>query len=692
MDYSLTHHDSELIDCFHREHQSRMLVFVLTDLAGSAALKQELGDQSALALQQLHEAMLAEALAESPDAARIGRAGDGFLFVFPNPSQAVRFALRAQALHRRHRERQPQFPHFRVGIHLGTAVVDVTPAAQAGGGAIQDVRGLQVDLAARLCALAAADQILCTRAVFDDARHVLHGVEIKDAGPLTWLVHGPYVLKGREDRMEVCEVGEAGLAPLTSPRFSTPARPTRAAPTLSWNWLYAPALVELGDKVAYEELRRVEIARYLPSTSRTYAERVAKHALLLPADDRMMEALGSMYNLMARAPSASSNAWNQLSLALVDYRRADFAMAAMWSERALSSRASEEMVKAEAGILFAMAKFQMGQQTEAQSALNTARVFIESALAREAPYFRGQLAGYEVYTHLDMVYARVLIREATALFEGKKPPGPLQHEMGKKIAEAKALTLDGKFDEAEPSWDAVGPAIVRPDVIYARFLRNRISKAALTSHWTEVSRRCETLMKVNAADTSTTRVTDFLQYGAVLLEQGDVTGYARLRRETVSHFGPTDDIPTAELLCRGCLVTPVASEDLGSIGALYNTLVWGERSLTLAPDLRAWYRLSLAAVDYRRGDYANAIVWSQRCLEAPAQKAACTAPAHILGAMAMHQLKRDSDARGELAQGRQALLGPVQTGTWYDRLFANALLREATALIEGAPAATPAAK
>jgi len=29
-------------------------------------------------------------------------------------------------------------------------------------------------------------------------------------GPLSWLNHGPYLLKGVEEPLEVCEVGEAG--------------------------------------------------------------------------------------------------------------------------------------------------------------------------------------------------------------------------------------------------------------------------------------------------------------------------------------------------------------------------------------------------------------------------------------------------------------------------------------------------
>ncbi len=235
MDAPLTARDSELIEQFCRDHPTKLLVFVLTDVVESMDLKSQLGDAPALALMQQHERLLDEALREIPDAQRFDPKGDGYLLVFLNPSDAIRFALRSLALHREARAEQPLLPHFRVGTHLGTAMTDMLESAGGSESTIHDVRGLHVDTAGRVRDLAAADQILCSRAVFDDARHVLRGVEIPGVDTLTWLVHGPYVVKGRDETLEICEVGEAGAAPLARPVGGAKAWPAaRSEEELGW--------------------------------------------------------------------------------------------------------------------------------------------------------------------------------------------------------------------------------------------------------------------------------------------------------------------------------------------------------------------------------------------------------------------------------------------------------------------------
>ena len=91
--------------------------------------------------------------------------------------------------------------------------------------------------------LAAGDQILVTRFVFDNARSVLRGGEIGGVGPLSWMNHGPYRLAGVEEPIEVCEVGETNLAPLSAPVDSDKAHRHLSAdgePVLGWR----PALAQ----------------------------------------------------------------------------------------------------------------------------------------------------------------------------------------------------------------------------------------------------------------------------------------------------------------------------------------------------------------------------------------------------------------------------------------------------------------
>ncbi len=63
-----------------------------------------------------------------------------------------------------------------------------------------------------------------TRSVFDNARQVLKGEDIENTTELMWMNHGQFMLKGVEEPIEICEVGEIHSAYLTPPSDSEKAR------------------------------------------------------------------------------------------------------------------------------------------------------------------------------------------------------------------------------------------------------------------------------------------------------------------------------------------------------------------------------------------------------------------------------------------------------------------------------------
>ncbi|MBN1918615.1 MAG: tetratricopeptide repeat protein [Verrucomicrobia bacterium] len=222
----LTDADRARIDAFRSKHATELLVIVFTDLVGSAALKSELGDEPYKDLDDEHRRLLLETLKGFSKAQAIRVEGDSYIFAFLKPSDAVKFVLEAQAVHRTARAADwPRLPEFRVGIHLGTVVVEEGLHGPSVPGAIGDIKGLQADMTARIMGLAEGGQVLCSRAVFDDARQALKGADLEGLGRLGWVSHGPYLLKGREDPLEVCEVGEEAVASFTKPPGNEKARP-----------------------------------------------------------------------------------------------------------------------------------------------------------------------------------------------------------------------------------------------------------------------------------------------------------------------------------------------------------------------------------------------------------------------------------------------------------------------------------
>ncbi|MBI4660107.1 MAG: protein kinase [Verrucomicrobia bacterium] len=233
MDLQAALHQRARVEEFQRRHRIGLLTLLFTDLVGSTKLKQELGDQDAVILIQRHHALVREILGRFKEGEEIGTAGDSFFIVFTKPSDAVQFSLRLQNQLRTLAGQISPPLRDRVGIHIGEVVVEERPDSAKP----KDLYGLQVDICARVMSLADGDQVLLTRSAFDNARQVLKGQEIEGINQLSWLNHGPYSLKGVEEPLEICEVGEVGGAVLKPPpdsekvhRYVSPG----SEPVLGW--------------------------------------------------------------------------------------------------------------------------------------------------------------------------------------------------------------------------------------------------------------------------------------------------------------------------------------------------------------------------------------------------------------------------------------------------------------------------
>jgi len=221
------------VESFQRRHRIAVLTLLFTDIVGSTKLKQDLGDRQAVNPIQQHHAVVRELLGRFSEALEIVTAGDSFFIVFAKPSDAVTFSLLLQALLRSLAQESGVAIPDRIGIHVGEVFVE----EREGSRKPIDLYGIQVDSSARVMSLAQGDQILMTRFAFDNAQQILKGEAIQGIGPLSWLNHGPYLMKGVEEPLEICEVGEIGQSPLSPPANSEKAHrhiSADAEPVLGW--------------------------------------------------------------------------------------------------------------------------------------------------------------------------------------------------------------------------------------------------------------------------------------------------------------------------------------------------------------------------------------------------------------------------------------------------------------------------
>ena len=203
---SVGYHDSEVLDVideFLSEEPTpegkplepggfRTVLF--TDVEGSTALTDRLGDAKARNLLREHERIVREAL-KSPGGSEVKTMGDGFMASFSSATKALECAIAIQkAFDERNRslsahpealEGRAEPIKVRIGLNAGEPIAED-----------DDLYGTAVNLAARIAAQAKGGEILASEAV----RQIVAGKKFpfSDRGETT--------LRGFEDRVHVYQV------------------------------------------------------------------------------------------------------------------------------------------------------------------------------------------------------------------------------------------------------------------------------------------------------------------------------------------------------------------------------------------------------------------------------------------------------------------------------------------------------
>jgi class 3 adenylate cyclase len=136
-------------DCAHR-------AIMFTDIVGSTEMTARLGDRMATELVRAHDSMVRRCLNQF-GGGEVKHTGDGIMASFASARQAVTCATTIHKEFQRYNRGNAEPIHIRIGIDCGEPVEDSN-----------DLFGATVQLAARLCSVAAPDRILVSENVFRD--------------------------------------------------------------------------------------------------------------------------------------------------------------------------------------------------------------------------------------------------------------------------------------------------------------------------------------------------------------------------------------------------------------------------------------------------------------------------------------------------------------------------------------------
>lgn len=196
-------------------YSNSIMVLLCTDIVGSLHLKSRVGEQTAASVVRKHDRLFKKIISTREEAEIVSDRGDGFIAAFQSASDAVAVALLFQYALAKYELRGERL-HVRIGIHLGEVVGRSANVEQS-----MKVMGSAVDVTARICDLAGADQILMSEPIFDYARrYVKRHPRIKgtrEIPELRWESHGEFSFKGFEQPIALYEVGNSEFAPFVRP-------------------------------------------------------------------------------------------------------------------------------------------------------------------------------------------------------------------------------------------------------------------------------------------------------------------------------------------------------------------------------------------------------------------------------------------------------------------------------------------
>jgi class 3 adenylate cyclase len=172
---------------------------LFTDVEGSTALTQRLGDAKARELLRQHERMVREAL-KAHGGAEVKTMGDGFMASFSSATKALECAIAMQRAFAERNESAAARPstgsgraeviRVRVGLNAGEPIAEEDPDGRA------DLFGTAVIVAARIAAKAKGGEILASNVV----RELVAGKEFLFAD------RGETALRGFEEPVRLYEV------------------------------------------------------------------------------------------------------------------------------------------------------------------------------------------------------------------------------------------------------------------------------------------------------------------------------------------------------------------------------------------------------------------------------------------------------------------------------------------------------
>jgi serine/threonine protein kinase len=269
----------------------------------------------------------------------------------------------------------------------------------------------------------------------------------------------------------------------------------------------------------------------------------------------------------------------------------------------------------------------------------------------------------------------------------------LESENREKVTMAIVRLRDGDFEAA----DALLGSVTMPQVSleYAEALRSTGEWHALRGDWQAASGRFSELSKIGGISGWDLASLDLLRQGVSVAELKKHSEYDKFCETAISLFGSSTNPVAAERMVKICLLEPKDSKGLERLNPAFELAARTFLNVDTNADYEqafhsAWGSVSLALMEYRRGNFSESLFWCRHSMSYPSGNLPRTATVHAIKSMVAQRLGNKQDAAGELALGREIIdanydetlkPGTADRGFWFDWIFARLLLEEAASQI-----------
>jgi len=196
---------------------------------------------------------------------------------------------------------------------------------------------------------------------------------------------------------------------------------------ISWDYQYCgTVLAESGDWQNYNRFCRSSVAHFAGTTNGVEASRILRTSLLTPADPAWLVSLKPLATIVEKDFNEwplihSGNTWGTIPLSLWKYRNGDYRATEMWCRRVQAFPLKIDARDASIHLILAMTCFQLNRPAEARAELDLGREMVEKQFPNGLIYGK---FNQDAFLWWDWIYARILLREATATIGELTPPSP----------------------------------------------------------------------------------------------------------------------------------------------------------------------------------------------------------------------------------------------------------------------------